>query len=268
MIKVNGITIEQNHFPDNSLFVKLNPCDTKIDNSKIMYIEWYYENDAELFTLICLKRHLEECFSNREFVLHMPYCPHARMDRVKNPEDVFTLKYFCEVINSLHFDSVFIDDPHSNVCVALLNRVCACNPKAAVERVIKSINDDSMILFYPDAGAAKRYSDLIDMPFTYGEKVRNWETGRIDSLEIKNPNAVIGNAVLIVDDICSYGGTFVRAAKALREAGAAAVYLYVTHCEDNIHKGDVFKDGLIDKVFTTNSIYTGTFNEEGKVIIV
>ena len=267
MIKINDIKIEQNKFPDNSLFMRLNPWDIDQLTDTIRF-EWYYESDSELFTLICAKRHMEQCFTKHIYSLYLPYCPHARMDRVKSPEDVFTLKYFCEVINSLKFDYVLVEDPHSNVCTALLNNVEERNPKANVDKVIKMINDDSLTLFFPDAGAMKRYSSLFDLPFTYGEKTRDWATGAISNLEIKNPELVKDNAVLIVDDICSYGGTFTRAAKALHEAGASAIYLYVTHCEDNIHNGNIFKDGYIDSVYTTNSIYTGKNDNSGGVIVL
>ena len=44
------------------------------------------------------------------------------------------------------------------------------------------------------------------------------------------------------------------AAKALRERGVEKITLVVSHCENNILKGDVFK--YIDRVFTTDSICT------------
>ena len=62
------------------------------------------------------------------------------------------------------------------------------------------------------------------------------------------------NHILIIDDICSYGNTFVKAAEALHEAGANGIDLYITHCEEAVAKGNVFKCGLIDKVFTTGSL--------------
>lgn len=249
MIRLGSEVVGQSHFGDNALHLIL-------PNPDGWTITWLYENDAELFTLICLRRH----FDGIDMKLHMPYCPHARMDRVKNPEDVFTLKYFCEVINSLGFTEVTIEDPHSDVCVALLNNVKVITPENHVREVINMINDDSLVMFYPDKGAMKRYDGMLDLPFAYGEKKRNWETGRIESLEVVGAENVVGNAVLIVDDICSYGGTFAMAAKALREAGAAAVYLYVTHCEENIFRGKIFDENNIDHVFTTNSIYA---NREG-----
>ena len=79
------------------------------------------------------------------------------------------------------------------------------------------------------------------------------------------PEKVNGKDVLIVDDICSRGGTFTRTAKALKAAGAKSICLYVTHCENTIEKGDILTDGLIDTVYTTKSIYRG--NNEKVVII-
>jgi ribose-phosphate pyrophosphokinase len=73
--------------------------------------------------------------------------------------------------------------------------------------------------------------------------------------------------VLIVDDICSRGGTFVHTAKALKDAGAANVYLYITHCERTIFNGEIFSSGLIEKVFTTNSIFPANSTSENIEIV-
>lgn len=251
MIELDGELIAQGMFGDNALKLHLPVHYERLGH----YITWRYENDAELFTLICIVKHYHWF---KDTLLYLPYVPHARMDRVKNPEDVFTLKYFCEIINSLNFAKVIIDDPHSEVCAALLDRVEIRTPEVNVKKVIKRINDDSLVMFYPDKGAMKRYDGMLDLPYAYGEKKRNWETGRIESLEVIGAEHIKGNAVLIVDDICSYGGTFARAAKALKEAGAAAIYLYVTHCEENIFRGAIFEENNIDLVYTTDSIYRNT----------
>ena len=266
MIKVDGVEIKQGHFPDGTLLMKFDPnSDEFVCDRSAIKVEWLYENDAELFSLICIKRHLDRNFTNPHVVLSLPYICHARMDRVKSDEDVFTLKYFCEVINSLHFNAVWVRDAHSNVSLALLENVCE-------EPIISQVLDAIFLskadaLFFPDEGAMKRYSGDFDFPYAFGIKKRDWKTGQIQGLDLINPENIIGKRVLIVDDICSYGGTFARAAKALKEAGASAVYLYITHCEDNIHKGAVFTEGNIEKVFTTNSIYTGVENN-GEVIIL
>ena len=60
--------------------------------------------------------------------------------------------------------------------------------------------------------------------------------------------------------VCVGGGIGVAPlypiAKALKEAGANHIFLYVSHCENTVLDGEMIKSGLIDKVFTTNSILT------------
>ena len=253
MIKLNGQIIEQNHFPDGSLLMKVDPQGDKFEMDRgAIIIDWHYENDAELFTLICLKRHLDRHFTNPSIVLYMPYIPHARMDRVKADEDVFTLKYFCETINSLHFDIVFITDVHSNVAPALLEHVVQLKVTSTIERVKEDCG--AQVLCFPDEGAMKRYSSNATKPFAFGMKNRDWATGQILGLNIINSDNIVGKDVLIIDDICSRGGTFYHSATALKTAGAKSVKLYITHCENTIKDGQIFDSDLIDTIFTTHSL--------------
>lgn len=254
MIRVNGIDLQPDRFPDRTLLLKAsNEIYNSCGDNYIVIIEWLYEHDGELFTLICLKRYLDENFYNMAIHLRMPYIPHARMDRVKNTEDVFTLKYFCEVINSLNFVSVQVRDAHSNVSLALLNNVYEEPVSNYVMEAIMKSNTE--VLFFPDEGAMKRYSGGFQMPYAFGMKKRDWETGKILGLDIINADAVRDKNILIVDDICSKGGTFYHSAKALKAAGAKSVSLYVTHCEGTIITGDLAaSDGLVDHVYTTKSI--------------
>jgi ribose-phosphate pyrophosphokinase len=254
MIKVNNILIEQGHFPDGTLLTKFDPYNDKFKWQDGIAVDWHYENDAELFTLICVKRHLDHFFGDDIHInLWMPYVPHARMDRVKNSDEIFTLKYFCEVINSLHFNMVFITDVHSNVTPALLDHVVQLKVTSTIERVIDMCGDP--VLFYPDEGAMKRYSTDIARPCAFGIKRRDWTTGKIQDLYVMNGDLVKGKDVLIVDDICSYGGTFYHSAKALKALGANNIYLYITHCETSVFDGEMINSGLISKIYTTDSIF-------------
>lgn len=258
MIKLDGTIINQEHFPDNSL--RIEPINNNgfaelaffgIESSK-KRLTWHYENDAELFTIICLRKH----FANNDMVLEMPYCPHARMDRVKNSNEFFTLKHFADVINDLKFSEVRIWDPHSNVCAALINNVKVITPIREIQKAIKAINSTNIVAFYPDDGAMKRGTDYLAGAYAFGIKKRDWNTGKILGLELMNKEVVNEKDVLIIDDICSRGGTFYHSAKALKKAGAKNIYLYVTHCENTILEGELLTSGLIEKVYTTNSIFT------------
>ena len=255
MIRVGEITIPwgKNMFPDHSLLIKLDP--NKIIAFKdTITIEWLYEGDSELFTLICVKRHIDYHCHGVDLVLDMPYIPHARMDRVKAREDVFTLKYFAEIINSLNFKRVFVRDAHSNVSLALINNVYDWGVRGYIEMAVEKSGAEA--LFFPDEGAMKRYSEQSPMPYAFGMKKRDWETGKILGLDIINAENIKDKNVLIVDDICSRGGTFYHSAKALKAAGAKSVSLYATHCEETITLGELAaSDGLVDHVYTTRSIF-------------
>lgn len=261
MIKINQCEITVGHFPDGTQNLHIPEAANK---SNPIYIEWKYERDEELVTLMYVSMH----FKALPKILIMPYIPNARMDRVKNPGEVFTLKYFCEFINSLGFEKVYVLDPHSDVSAALLDNVFVIQPTAKITTVIKDINNNDLVLFYPDNGAAKRYSDLISKPYCYGIKNRDWASGKILSLDvITNGIDLAGKDVLIVDDICSRGGTFFHSAKKLKELGVSKIYLYVSHCENTIKDGDLLKDiDLVEKIYTTDSIYS--LNEEKVEVIL
>lgn len=65
------LPVIQSHFPDGSLHLE----PPKLSHTFVSAIRWNYENDAELFSLICLKNH----YCNDNISLYMPYCPHVRM---------------------------------------------------------------------------------------------------------------------------------------------------------------------------------------------
>lgn len=248
MIWVNGKKIEQDHFSAGELKIKLFGC-----GKERMDIVWHYENDAELFTIMCIR----DYYASHKAILYIPYLPHARMDRVKNPEDVFTLRTFARVINSMNFERVYVWDAHSNVGPALIDRCHDVNALTWIQEAITQLGyaKENICLFFPDEGAQKRYGAMFpDYTQAFGIKKRNWETMHIEGYDIIGEENIKDKCVLIVDDICSYGNTFTHAAGALITAGAKEVNLYVTHCEDAISKGNIFKDERINKVFTTGSL--------------
>ncbi len=252
MIKVNNRVIEQNHFPDGTLLMKCN-----VERGKTNTIIWQYESDAELFTLYSLKKHLDCVAPGWNSALFLPYIPNARQDRVKSKDDIFTLKYFAEIINSLKFEQVYVLDPHSSVSEALIDNVVVVPPNDFIKKTLNNIGTDNLLLFFPDEGAMKRYSSMAEKEYAFGIKKRDWATGKIEGLDVAGcVDKIKDSRVLIVDDICSRGGTFYHSAKKLKELGAKEIYLYITHCENTILEGEILTSGLIEKVYTTNSIFT------------
>ena len=175
-----------------------------------------------------------------------------------------------------------VRDVHSNVAAALLDRCVVIEPTNYIREAINQVylltggNEgysrkevmSKFIAFYPDEGAMKRYSSLLDFPYAFGIKKRDWETGNILGLEVMNKEIVEGKNVLIIDDICSKGGTFYYAAKALKELGAHSIYLYVTHCEKTIISGNIYYGNEIEQIFTTDSIWRDENDPRVKILEV
>lgn len=258
MIKYNNKPININHFPDGTLLMK-----EEVALGKSAEITWQYENNEELVALYFLTKHIRSK-GVTDISLKMPYIPNARQDRGKEKEDVFTLKYFCQMINDLAFSSVTVLDPHSYVSEALLDRICIQSPKKYVDQAIGKIGKQ-VVLFYPDEGAMKRYSSMFQQLYVFGIKKRDWSTGEIEGLSVSGRTELIADStILIVDDICSRGGTFYHSAKALKELGAKDIYLYISHCENTVLEGDLIQSDLIKRIYTTNSIFTKS-NEKVEV---
>lgn len=264
MIYINQCPIEINCFPDGTFLLKENVDDWAANlNTRSVCFEWYFENNAELVALQFLAWHFQEYGMTTR--LYMPYIPNARMDRVKNCEDVFTLKYFARIINSIGFERVTVLDPHSSVSEALIDNLKIQEIKSILQRTIKTIKEQSadLQIVFPDEGSQKRYRDYLkDMNICWCSKHRDWETGQIKGLEIHGE--LLPCDVLIVDDICAYGGSAYYTAQAIKEKQPdVKVYLYVTHCENSVVHGRLGEDkkplldtGLIDGLYTTGDILT------------
>ena len=265
MIKVNNKPISINRFNDLTLNIKSPETD-----ERIIILTWHYENDSEFFPLACLTRKFQSL--ERDVILYLPYVPNARMDRVENDEDIFTLKYFCELINNLHFKSVYVLDVHSTVSAGLLDNCILLKSDDYLNQAIQTIyeleNDTdhkNLYMFYPDEGAMKRYQKWTNLHFGFGIKNRDWNTREIVGYDLYGltEQDIKGKNFLIQDDICATGGTIYQAAKRLKEMGANHIYVFATHTENcTIFDGklgecreSLLETGLIEKMFTTNSVF-------------
>lgn len=269
MIKVNGKVFTVDYFPDGTqclMHVDITP-----DFNNKFNIFWRYKKDEELVTLMYIVNYIRNSYKDKNVIinLYMPYIPNARMDRTKNNNEIFTLKFFANFINSLNFDKVSVLDPHSDVSVALINRISIIDINSVISNVIAAVKRDAdndnkeLVIYFPDAGAYKRYKDLgciMGFRKCYGHKDRDWLTGKIVGMSVVDENddklcdsivtdfetasingeSLVASAVvkpfenkyvLMIDDIISYGGTFYYSAKKINELGADKIYAYATHVE-------------------------------------
>ena len=267
MISIGGIPVVPEAFPDGTqkIDLPLGAMHREIIENKTVYITWLYESDKELFSLYCISESIRENFPQLQQALMMPYIPNARFDRVKDSCECFTLKYFAEIINGLDFVRVIVTDPHSDVSTALINHVEVIRGASYItqtcSKVLKIEPSRNLVIYFPDSGSLKRYSEFVsdDYPIVYGIKNRDWKTGEILGIEIHGDTDKLdeNTAILMIDDICSKGGTFYYGSKELNKYGCKDMYLYVSHCENTILDGELLKeDSLFKKVYTTRSIFT------------
>lgn len=256
MIKVNGKEIEFTKFPNGETNMNHESFPDFTENCGSR-IEFKYEEDGDLIKLLFVRDYIMEHVGEfHELHLTVFYLPYSRMDRSvdKSP---FTLKYVANFINNMEFDGIQIIEPHSDIACKL---IWDSNPnhitKILYREVFKEIDFelDRDYVMLPDEGSKKRYQDILFPNLLIGEKTRNFDTGRIEGLEILGDIEKNAKKVLIIDDISSYGGTFCKSVDKLRELGFEEVYLLVAHSENSIFKGELFNH--IDKVFTTDSLLT------------
>lgn len=254
MIKITrDLALEFGKFPNNETIVKNHELLNVSDGCELF---WTYENDNDLMELYYTSEYIKEN-NIKDVILYICYMPYSRMDR-RNKDYGFTLKYVSNLINSMNFSKVKVLEPHSDVTCALLNNSMAISPtKYFVDKIKVEIgfDEEKDFIFYPDTGAFKRYEDLYpENKILCGFKTRDFKTGNIKSLDILGNIENHMNKVIIIDDLCSKGGTFILSADRLKKWGFNEIYLYTTHCENTIFDGYIPETKLIDKVFTTDSL--------------
>jgi ribose-phosphate pyrophosphokinase len=191
--------------------------------------------------------------------LVLPYLPYSRQDKISAYGESLSLKVFADIINAQQYIEVKTFDVHSDTSSALINNFVNVNQSQIIGKQLTDINWITCdLLISPDFGASKKIYQLnrhltYPIPIVQCNKERD-EYGKIIRIEIYGD--VKDKVVLIIDDICDGGRTFIELAKVLKEKGAKWISLYVTHGIFSNGLDDIFASG-IDKIFTTN-----TFSEE------
>lgn len=227
-------------------------CDTVI---------WEYQPKSDsVLELLQLKQLFKQNDIKQPTRLMIPYLPFARMDRIDEPTKCFSLEMIATIINDLNFQDVVLLDVHSPVALELIksSRSVSIFTENYLKNTIK-FNTETDVLVFPDKGAYTRYSSNYPSMknIIIGNKVRDFQTGKITSIDAEIVQGAIqpNSNIYVIDDICSYGGTFIGIKTAIDRLNQPykTANLIITHCEPAIHKGDVFNH--YDHVYTTDSFY-------------
>jgi len=220
-----------------------------------MYITARITSSDMLMAFMLTVAAIREVYPSVKICATIAYFPYARQDRVCNPGEAHALKVAATMINSLNLERVTIFDPHSDVTKALLNNCTVISNHEFVLKAVAQINCTDLWVMAPDQGAYKKVFELAKSDsfagFLFAIKDRDPKTMQIKDIQIQGDAK--GKSILIVDDICDGGRTFLELGKALKSQGAEKIYLYVSH--------GIFSYGveslseLFDGIYTTDSFH-------------
>ena len=262
MLHLNNHPIKLTTFPNKEHRLDL-PTEYLEKHNTVL---WQFESDASIFELLLFDRAMTQL--DESYDLTISYMPYSRMDRIQKENTAFSLELLCDLF-SIQLDSLnklFVLDPHSPITLKLLHEF-GVTAQEVDYSLAKNVIDYTQVdlnnawVVFPDKGAAGRYKAEDYPNVIICEKTRDFATGKITDMTAHvhtmttKPDEKA--PILIIDDLCSYGGTFIRAVdtvKKLEPVRSNNAWLIVTHAEEALEKGAVLE--TFDKVFCTDSIAT------------
>ncbi|MCH9627806.1 MAG: Ribose-phosphate pyrophosphokinase [Chlamydiales bacterium] len=193
--------------------------------------------------------------SARNIVAVIPYFGYARQDRKDKPRVPITAKLVADLLATAGATRVLTMDLHAGQIQGFFDVPVDnlyARPMLADAMMKENVHD--LVVMAPDLGAikiARAYSNHLKAEFAVMDK-RRLSTEEVSISSIIGD--VKGRDVLLVDDMCSTGGTLMRAAEACKEAGAKRIFAAFTH---GLLVGDAVEKmgkSAIEKVFTSNSV--------------
>lgn len=189
--------------------------------------------DAKLFPLALAADALKQGGARR-IVLVAPYLPYMRQDAVFAPGEPISQRVLAGFLKT-QFDRVVTVDAHLHRTrsLELLLAPAEGDDLASTPALATWIGTTGRrpdLVVGPDEESATwvhAIAEALGSPWLTMRKVRRGDTAV--EVVLAEPGAVSGRRVLLVDDICSSGGTLRQAVRMLRSAGALDVTAYVTH---------------------------------------
>lgn len=209
-------------------------------------------NSDELMKTFMVTNAIRNHCPKKKIVLHCPYIPYARQDRVCAEGQSFSMQVAAGLINAQGYYTVVGLDVHSKVAESLINNYLADDFAAVMMSSLYSTFQQEVIgkslVICPDNGAIVRTliaAEAVGAKIGgVGRKNRNPRTGEILNVEVDLLYDIKGRDLFIVDDICDGGRSFIELAKFLKPLGPRTLNLYTSH--------GIFSKGL--------QVFEGLFN--------
>lgn len=204
----------------------------------------HVQSSDDLLRLLLYLQATRLTFDGR--VVFIPYLPYARQDRAAVAGDPDALDALARLLGTTTVREFVTLDVHSkHARDRFLEAGCmltSLSPLPYLERYVDGLvrRERPLVLVAPDAGAREKVTEYAlglarpgGVSIICCAKKRASDTGALSGFEIVSaPDALPEHAsVVVVDDICDGGGTFLGVAETLRAkyGGALQLHLFTSH---------------------------------------
>lgn len=187
----------------------------------------------------------------------LPYFGYARQDRKDRPRAPITARLVSNLIVTAGANRVLTVDLHADQIQGFFDiPVDHLSGDVEFVRHLRKNGDaeNSLVVVSPDTGSVRRargVANRLDAPLAIVDKRRP----KANQSEVMNIiGSVSGMNALIFDDMIDTAGTLVKAAKAVKDAGAVSVSAAATHPVFSGEAIERIEDSVLERVLVSDTI--------------
>ena len=199
--------------------------------------------------------------SAKRITVVAPYYPYSRQDKKGRGREPISARLVADLLKTAGADRVMSVDLHAAQIQGFFDGpVDHLFAKPVLleyfQQTLTPEDRETLTVVSPDMGrvrVADTWSDSLGAPLAIIHKRRDPKVAnQVTVHEIVG--AVEGRTCLLVDDMIDTGGTIVKAAQALKEAGARKVIVAATHAIFSDPASERLQDDAVDEVVVTDTI--------------
>ena len=252
LLNIPLVDCEIQCFPDEEIYVEIKE---NVQSRQIYVIQSLGHNpNYHLMELFIILDALKRAAASSVTVI-IPYFAYARQDRLNKSGEPITAKLLADLLTASGIHAIITMDLHSEQIEGFFDvPVIHLLSRKILIPFFKNLKVEDWIIAAPDKGAIKiasAFSNELEAPLALIDKERQ------DSFHVNMRlflGDVTGKTVLLVDDMCSTGGTLVNAAQVCMDNGAKKVVAAVGHGLFSAHAIEIIEKSPIQMIIATNSI--------------